>query len=93
MKKTRGYSNPLVSFPSAAAALAEGRAVGLALGGGVLVFHLDVAGRAFAVDGVVFAVGHVAVDAGDITAATVFRVCHIITPQFFCRRFSGLNSI
>ena len=42
----------------------EGGAVGLALGGSLLVLHADAAGAAAAVDGVVFALGHVAADAG-----------------------------
>ena len=58
---------------SAGASGAEGGAVGLALGAGLLVLHADAAGAAFAVDGVVLAVGDVTAHAGDDVAA-VFLV-------------------
>ena len=54
---------------SAGASGAEGGAVGLALGAGLLVLYADAGSAALAVDGVLLAVADVTAHAGDDVAA------------------------
>ena len=66
---------------SAGASGAEGGAIGLALGNGLVVLNADFCGAAVAVDSVVLAVGNIAAYAGIVFVLVIF---HDSSSCWFC---------